>query len=824
MKVPNYLSRLASSPRIKHSASLRHYVEECRQPALLKALVPDFAIQTKGELSKMKALKTLVLLLLTVIIFPAAVFAGYGVNGSNSYLAGLGTPDDYVLVQHDPELSQGADASIEAWIYITDMTSLNYIIVKGSQMGTSAYAFYINTDGRPAIRFGNLNLVSNGAVVPMNTWTHVAVTWNDPGDISVNFYIDGSLVGTTITTPGTVLTNSHDVRIGSAEFGSEGFGGYIDEVRMWGGVLTEQQIRQNRFVGLGEKPASNFEGTNFSGSYHYDELVASWTFNIGAGAFTWEYIGGHYGVRQGNAAINNAVFGYPMPYNNVLFFPNSAGSDSYVLLKDSSAFTNSLLIDGTMDFWFRLDAVNPATEGAIISKGSTSETNSFYLGISGGNTGKLVFRIGSNTVQSGGPSIPRYGWNHIAVTWQDLGPGFAVKFYINGEQNDSLYLNRNTMPENTEPIRIGSSDAFPTSSVLKSAYIDELRFWDEVIPDNYLQKMMFASTDALKEYFEDELVVSWGFDGNMIPDGRFNRMRGTFDNGLTNYCRFSSYYNEQNFTGNVLDGDYLPHITVMKSNDPESHTFPLGYYMAVPFDTIPENNANGLTSVINVGPSFPDNNVNNVELFLSAAAPVLGDYIITLTAPNGSSRIVMNNNGGDKHNILTNFSDDALMGLNSPEMIAPYTNEVRPFQAFGNFDNSPARGNWIINIQQMASDNPMGFSPAILNGWGIRLNDQDVTGIQSVTSEIPGKYELSQNYPNPFNPSTSIKFSIPQSGVTILKIYDILGKEIASLVNEKLNSGTYEYKFNAAGLTSGVYFYKLQSGTFSEVRKMLLIK
>src|SRR5690606_22599016 len=190
----------------------------------------------------------------------------------------------------------------------------------------------------------------------------------------------------------------------------------------------------------------------------------------------------------------------------------------------------------------------------------------------------------------------------------------------------------------------------------------------------------------------------------------------------------------------------------------------------------------------------------------------------------GSSRIVMNNNGGEKHNILTSFSDDAVMGLNSPEMIAPYTNEVRPFQAFGNFDNSPARGNWTINIQQMASDNPSGFSPAVLNGWGIRLNGQDITGIQNVSSEIPGKYELSQNYPNPFNPSTSIKFSLPQSEVATLKVYDILGKEVASLVNEKLNSGTYEYQFNASGLTSGVYFYKLEAGSFSEVKKMLLIK
>ncbi|HLT24650.1 MAG TPA: hypothetical protein VK004_05955, partial [Ignavibacteria bacterium] len=138
MKVPNYLSRLTASPRkdilLAFSSMLRSVASRLFYAEGTGTWVCNR--KQKENFSQMKALKTFVLLL-TVIIFPAAVFAGYGVNGSNSYLAGLGTPDDYVLVQHDPELSQGADASIEAWVYITDMSSLNYIIAKGTQMGTS---------------------------------------------------------------------------------------------------------------------------------------------------------------------------------------------------------------------------------------------------------------------------------------------------------------------------------------------------------------------------------------------------------------------------------------------------------------------------------------------------------------------------------------------------------------------------------------------------------------------------------------------------------------------------------------------------------------
>jgi hypothetical protein len=97
---------------------------------------------------------------------------------------------------------------------------------------------------------------------------------------------------------------------------------------------------------------------------------------------------------------------------------------------------------------------------------------------------------------------------------------------------------------------------------------------------------------------------------------------------------------------------------------------------------------------------------------------------------------------------------------------------------------------------------------------------------------IPKEFVLQQNYPNPFNPSTTIKYSIPQNTEysprrmlqTTLKVYDILGNEVATLVNERQKSGNYEVKFNASNLASGIYLYKLQSGSFAQTRKLMLIK
>jgi len=91
-------------------------------------------------------------------------------------------------------------------------------------------------------------------------------------------------------------------------------------------------------------------------------------------------------------------------------------------------------------------------------------------------------------------------------------------------------------------------------------------------------------------------------------------------------------------------------------------------------------------------------------------------------------------------------------------------------------------------------------------------------------TELPDKYSLSQNYPNPFNPETKIAFDIPQLSNVKLIIYDITGRAVATLVNQELQPGRYEYKFGGDKFASGVYIYKISAGDFSEVKKMFLIK
>jgi len=124
------------------------------------------------------------------------------------------------------------------------------------------------------------------------------------------------------------------------------------------------------------------------------------------------------------------------------------------------------------------------------------------------------------------------------------------------------------------------------------------------------------------------------------------------------------------------------------------------------------------------------------------------------------------------------------------------------------------------------------YKGIVLTGYlGITVFNNTLTSVKDKDNTSPNNFELFQNYPNPFNPSTKIRYSIPVSlnpfnrkTLTQLKIYDILGRIVATLINKEQRPGNYEVEFNASNLASGIYFYRLTYGSLTQVKKMIVIK
>jgi photosystem II stability/assembly factor-like uncharacterized protein len=136
-------------------------------------------------------------------------------------------------------------------------------------------------------------------------------------------------------------------------------------------------------------------------------------------------------------------------------------------------------------------------------------------------------------------------------------------------------------------------------------------------------------------------------------------------------------------------------------------------------------------------------------------------------------------------------------------------------KSYDNLDNVPIGSLLIANNYVYAGTGNQSV-------W--RRSLSEIIGINKISETVPTSYSLNQNYPNPFNPSTNIKYQISKNSFAKLIVYDALSREVETLVNEKQSSGTYEVTFDGGNLASGIYFYKLETENFSDVKRMVLVK
>ena len=141
---------------------------------------------------------------------------------------------------------------------------------------------------------------------------------------------------------------------------------------------------------------------------------------------------------------------------------------------------------------------------------------------------------------------------------------------------------------------------------------------------------------------------------------------------------------------------------------------------------------------------------------------------------------------------------------------------------------SPALGNVLSNAKGKKKIALVGTGIRGITFWGKFLNEE-YSDVVEINIDVPGEFSLNQNYPNPFNPSTKITFSLASDAKVTLKIFDVLGREVMTIINQDLTAGAHTYDFDATGLNSGAYFYKLEANgkggnNFSSAKKMIILK
>ena len=221
-------------------------------------------------------------------------------------------------------------------------------------------------------------------------------------------------------------------------------------------------------------------------------------------------------------------------------------------------------------------------------------------------------------------------------------------------------------------------------------------------------------------------------------------------------------------------------------------------------------------------------NIKNTGLggnYLLNAIQLLNDSTLIISEKNG--KLFKSTNSGNNWRIV--FSDstltinnmcfgDALTGIVACNkgLILKTTNSGENWVK--------VQTNCLSNLLKCSKKGDNNFAVAGEYLTILSTSEPGIIGIHSINYNVPQIFTLSQNYPNPFNPVTKIKFDVPKTSFTKIIIYDILGREVATLVNEELKPGTYEADWNAAGFSSGVYFYKIIAGDYTETKKMVLMK
>ncbi|MCD6163691.1 MAG: T9SS type A sorting domain-containing protein [candidate division Zixibacteria bacterium] len=396
------------------------------------------------------------------------------------------------------------------------------------------------------------------------------------------------------------------------------------------------------------------------------------------------------------------------------------------------------------------------------------------------------------------------------------------------------------VPDEYSTIQTGINDCSNGDTLLvqPGRYVENLIFYGQ----NFVLASLLAITDNLS--YIDSTIIDGNSNGSVL----------TFNIGESRLCVVKGFTIENGYNQNG-GGIYCEHssptiaynrICNNEARYSSGHGYGGGIYCEyadplIANNIIDHNTAAGLFGGDGGGISIEDSNpvlINNT--FTRNTAERWGGGMRCSHSYSTIINCIFWSNMGDSGNI------EIFNQYGAPDII--YSDIYAGWDGEGNINANPEfrdpdNGNFHLmaieygyqydspcidvgspNINDILLDSLWGLGIPISDMGAYGGGDTSVSISESITASLPEQPELSQNYPNPFNPAATIKFSLPEPSAVKLKIYDITGREIVALVDEYKHAGVYKVSFDAANLSSGIYFYRLTADSFSESKRMIYLK
>jgi predicted nucleotidyltransferase len=573
---------------------------------------------------------------------------------------------------------------------------------------------------------------------------------------------------------------------------------------------------------------------NFAGSKFAEEQVFEVTSSCPSGMISYwkldETSGNTYKDEEG---INDAVAVIP-PHpvaGQVYEAQKFNGSNTKLYVAPNSSFDFTKNSSFSIEFWYR-GFENPSKYTAAIGRFISNTGARWSVGVDVDGTAR--FYIISGTGASVHGSVVTDGkWHHIAAAKSATG----MKIYIDGALIEGRLRSFGAdFSSPTAHLTIGYYNCDPTN-VLNGS-LDEIAIFNKELTPEEIQQHYSNGLNHLSYFGKGEppntscspgIVSYWKFDeingniykdeeglnnavGSILPNPvagqvvgaqKFNGKDKKLDvaaNPSFDFSRNSSFSVEFWYKGSEVPSNYTAAIGRFISNTGARWSVGVDADGTARFYIISGKGASVHGSVVTDGKWHhiaASKSEGGMKIYVDGVLiegreREYGADFSSATAP-----ITIGYYKCDPSNVLSGSLDE----------MAIYSQELTPEE-----------------IQQHYNNGLQHLGYCELSALGKQIAQEEINSDLSDNSVIPTEYQLDQNYPNPFNPATTIKYSIPDFSQVTIKVFDILGNEVETLVNEQKPAGFYEVNFNAKHLSSGVYFYRIQAGSFINTKKMILMK